>query len=126
MEREQRRRNEGAADAHPAEHEREKNRVGHVEGHVDQVVAERVESPELVVDPKARVEHGIVLRRVAGVQPDPRKTARVAKRRVPFDVQGIVPEKLACHRRPVGPGDRNDDRAEGDRMGATPRHDGPF
>src|SRR5207302_9830305 len=90
----------------------DEDRVGGVQEHVDEVVAEGVETPEMVIQPEAREGERVVLRDGARFEPDAPEPVEAPQRRVGGDVGIVVPDEPGAEGGKVR---RDDEESEGQR-----------
>ena len=93
-------------------------RVGGMQQHVHHMVADRIKSPEFVLQPKAGVGERPIVRFVRFVrhEPDAPQAIQVPQRRFPWDVLHVIPNEAAPqHGRQVAQGGHDDERKPGHR-----------
>ena len=83
----------GAGNLEPAQNPPEKNRIGGMQQHIDDEVAGRVQSPEVIFDPEGRKNQRVILWRGAGLEPDLVKAWAASQGFVGSDVGVVIPKK---------------------------------
>ena len=99
----------------PADHPDE-DCVEAVQEHIDEMVGEGLDPPEVMVEPEAREGERVVLRHGAGFEPDAPEPIERPQRRVGRDVRVVVPDEAGVERGKVR---RHDEEPEGQRGGAA-------
>ena len=110
MDGEHRRREPRAGERQPPADHPDEDRVGAVQQHVDEVIAEGLDSPEVMLEPEAREGERVVLRDGAGLEPDAPEPVERPQRRVGRDVRVVVPDEARAQGWEVG---RDDEEREG-------------
>ena len=87
-----------------------------VQKDVDDVVADRLELPELVLDPEGRVDHRVVLGCRAEIEPDPLQPLHRAQRGILDDVIVVVPDESVVQDGPIGHQCHGDQQARQQRL----------
>ena len=90
----------GSGNFQPAKDQRRQDGCSDMQHDVDDMVAERRITPEVPLDPKGRVQQGVVLLSCIELEPDSAKPLP----RPQFGaghVRVVVPQKLAAQRRPI-------------------------
>jgi hypothetical protein len=98
-------------DAKSTEDEPQKNGTGRVQQHVDGVVAEGVEPPEVVLDPEGGEDQRIVLRRGTRLGPDLLQAGGRAEQAVLGHIRVVIPDEPGAQGRNVGYDRHQDDQA---------------
>ena len=70
----------------------EKKGVAGMKKHIDKVIPQRAEVPQVVFKPKGREDHGIVLNRCTWFKPDPFQPLEIGQNRVVGHIDIVVPD----------------------------------
>ena len=101
MQRENERGQPGPRNRQPAQDQQQQGGRGRVQGHVEEVVADRRVPPHPVLDPEGRMQQGIILLGRADLEPDPSEPGQGAQRRRRH-VVAVIPDEPCPKDRRVG------------------------
>ena len=87
----------GAGNFKKSKQSPEEQRIDRVQQHVVEVIAERVQVEESILDPEARVGQRIPLRQIPRVEPDVLESLQTQQRVIVRNVPVIVPDEVAPH-----------------------------
>ncbi len=111
------------AQAKPREQPPDEQCVGRVQRDGDEVIAERVVTEEVPLDPEKRFVDRIVFGPTSGREPEFPQTVEVTHEWLVGNVPVVIPEPVAVHGGRVDPQDREDDGDDPEPGGERPAHE---
>jgi hypothetical protein len=92
----------GAAQAELSQNEPKQDCVQCVQRDIHGVIAERMKSPELILNPEGGAGDWIILLQGEEIEPEPIKTVRSFKRAIVHQPRIVVPDEVIAERRQIG------------------------